>query len=477
MKRRVFAELLAGFGVLEPRERWRSAGRVLPAARCGRRGHEPRNCRRWQGRSLWGRGQALPFFRAVLLAAITSASAFGVLEASAFAATGAPLTAAPSGAGAPAVPPPAQPPGEPPPAQPPGEPPQAQPPGPGAALPASRAPLGPLPPTAAGDADAAPSDAAEPAESLPSRDDRPRRSHDAAAARSLPVLGGESGNYGRLVADEALVLPAGQELLGQLRLVTARQSLGDAPVRLTDVALFELGFNVAVNRKTAIALDVALLPKQPSFTRELGWQSAGLALRRQVRKMVIGGAVRTGALLARSGYWAGGSAFVEYRKRLNEVVHFGFVGGGNGLALGPTQHAAQSLVEASGSASLLLRNRQFVGAWASVGYAVPLWSHGPVRAATPGFDPDETPVGERIDPQPRLDLQIGASMMLADKWDLLLSYSIVDRGDLGRPATILPILDGGFDQHQITVGVSRRLDLKWRKRNTAPSMGLPLQLL
>ena len=35
--------------------------------------------------------------------------------------------------------------------------------------------------------------------------------------------------------------------------------------------------------------------------------------------------------------------------------------------------------------------------------------------------------------------------------------SIIDRGDAARPATRLPVLDGGFDQIQLSVGISRRI--------------------
>jgi len=46
----------------------------------------------------------------------------------------------------------------------------------------------------------------------------------------------------------------------------------------------------------------------------------------------------------------------------------------------------------------------------------------------------------------------------------------VDRGDLSRAQTLLPMLDGGFDQKQFILGLSRRLDLKFGgKRSRAVS--------
>jgi hypothetical protein len=59
-------------------------------------------------------------------------------------------------------------------------------------------------------------------------------------------------------------------------------------------------------------------------------------------------------------------------------------------------------------------------------------------------------------PQPRLDLDIGNAVQLADNWDLAVDLAIIDRGDLASPATRLPVLDGGFDQIQLIVAISRR---------------------
>jgi hypothetical protein len=40
-----------------------------------------------------------------------------------------------------------------------------------------------------------------------------------------------------------------------------------------------------------------------------------------------------------------------------------------------------------------------------------------------------------------------------DQWDLYVRLAVVDRGDKGRPETMLPILDGGFDQQHTTFGL------------------------
>jgi hypothetical protein len=67
-----------------------------------------------------------------------------------------------------------------------------------------------------------------------------------------------------------------------------------------------------------------------------------------------------------------------------------------------------------------------------------------------------------LDPQPRLDLDIGTAVQLSADWDLSADLVILDRGDLSNPATRLPVLDGGFDQVQFIIGVSRRIRSKAR---------------
>lgn len=84
--------------------------------------------------------------------------------------------------------------------------------------------------------------------------------------------------------------------------------------------------------------------------------------------------------------------------------------------------------------------------WVGVNYAVPFVSRPRARAADPerGY----------LDPQVRLNLEAGGSLSLhSDDWNVYASYTIVDRGELDKPETTLPILDGGFDQHQIAIGV------------------------
>jgi len=61
-----------------------------------------------------------------------------------------------------------------------------------------------------------------------------------------------------------------------------------------------------------------------------------------------------------------------------------------------------------------------------------------------------------IDPSTRLDLTIGTVYSAVRDWDLYAELTFRDRGTTMLPATTLPIVDGGFDQRQFVVGITRR---------------------
>ena len=90
--------------------------------------------------------------------------------------------------------------------------------------------------------------------------------------------------------------------------------------------------------------------------------------------------------------------------------------------------------------------------WLGVDYALPVAS-GPDR-------PSRTSA-RFMDPNVGLGLQVGGVMTpRRSNWDLFVIYSFLDRGDRDRPETTLPILDGGFDQRQLSIGVQHRFGAK-----------------
>ena len=253
----------------------------------------------------------------------------------------------------------------------------------------------------------------------------------------------------RGTAEEFLVLPDGAEVGGRLRVITADGGLGTGALNLTDLALFDVNAELAIARHYELDATISMLPKQPSETREALLQGGSLALRRDlVERTALAISGSAGPLLGMNGLAYGGAAFVTHKHRLNEIVTFALAAGATSTFIRPTTAIDHPyLVEGAGHAAVLVRIPNNVwGAWMGVSYALPAFHRG--------HDPAS---GMLLDPQPRLDLDIGNAVQLADDWDLAIDLSIIDRGDLTSPATRLPILDGGFDQIQIMVGVSRRL--------------------
>jgi hypothetical protein len=254
----------------------------------------------------------------------------------------------------------------------------------------------------------------------------------------------------RGVAEDYLVMPSGGELAAQMKFITA-DAMAGAPLKFTDLALFELAARYSVFSKLELSAQVDLLPKQPSFTDEKPWQSVGAGLRSPLGKHValsLSGA--GGHLLSHEGMWTREALAIEWKKPIEkEWLAFDVIGGVDGLGLtAPGVSDSAFLTELSATTSALFREPSgHWGAWLGIAYAVPV-QHS-------GADPT---TGMMIDPQPRLDFHAGTVLSIVKEWDLFADFAVVDRGDLANPATRLPILDGGFDQKQIMFGVIRHIE-------------------
>lgn len=253
----------------------------------------------------------------------------------------------------------------------------------------------------------------------------------------------------RGVAQDYLVMPSGGELTGTMRFVTAQPLPGGQELRFSDLALFGLSGRWAMLPRLELSANVDLLPKQPSSTDEKVWQSVGGGLRTPLGKraaLALTGA--GGHLIDHEGMWIRQALTVQWRKPISPVLTFDVAGAVDGVRLSAPGAPSAMLGEVAVSTSALFREPSgHWGAWVGIGYAVPI--------AWRGEDPT---TGLAIDPQPRLDFRIGTVLSLVKAWDLYVDYAIIDRGDLADAATRLPILDGGFDQHQVTFGVTRHFE-------------------
>jgi len=278
--------------------------------------------------------------------------------------------------------------------------------------------------------------------------DEDRAAVDEGMGSAISISGSSSR---RGVAQDYLVMPSGGELTGTMKFLTARPMLGDQELRFSDLALFGLAGRWSLFTKLELSAHVELLPKQPSSTDEKPWQSVGGGIRSPLgRRAALAITGAGGHLIDHEGMWTRETLTLEWRKPIAQVMTFDIAGAINGVSLSAPRAPSAFITEVSVATSALFREPTgHWGAWVGLGYAVPVTSRGK--------DPT---TGMAVDPQPRLDFRVGTVLSLVKEWDLYVDYAIIDRGDLEDAATRLPILDGGFDQHQVTFGVTRHIEAK-----------------
>lgn len=274
-------------------------------------------------------------------------------------------------------------------------------------------------------------------------DDEVRKPDVSRGETFVAELGSKRG-----VADNYLVLPSGGELSGQMRFLVAQPVFSDERVRFSDLALFGLGGRWSILPRLEISATVDLLAKQPSYTDEKPWQSVGVGLRTPIANHVavsLSGA--GGHLIDHSGMWTKQALAVQWRKPVMDLVRFDLTATVDSVQLTAPDAPSAVIGEVGVGANVLFRAPRVWGGWVGLGYAIPVIARG--------SDPT---TGMAVDPQPRLDLRVGTALSISQEWDLYAELAVVDRGDLSVPSTRLPIIDGGFDQQQIVLGVVRHFE-------------------
>ncbi len=247
----------------------------------------------------------------------------------------------------------------------------------------------------------------------------------------------------RTTTTHEIIMPEGWEAGGELTFLTSDGGLANKPLDFTDLAFFRLNGRVSAGDNLELAASVTLLPKQPSYTDEPIYQGAALGLRLGFCNNFafdLGG--KEGPLLGGDGWWSGLTTGVEAKTSVDQTLDFAGGLEASMTVLDPSGTAegfwlAEAIVHAE--TQLKVPNGMFAGV-VGVSYALP-FAH---RSAS------------EYDPQPRLDFHVGVIYAVVPDWDLYADYAFIDRGDLSNPATTLPILDGGFDQRQLTLGIIHR---------------------
>lgn len=237
--------------------------------------------------------------------------------------------------------------------------------------------------------------------------------------------------------------------------VTSERRVGTRSLHFTDLALLRLGARRSFADWLEVFAGAEFLPKQPVDSDASLWQGAHLGAQAEFAPgfgASLGGTV--GPLLAQEGLWWQSNAELAAKFAAAEFTRFSLHLGNAWTFLDFDDSAARAfwLAEVTSGAEVQVGDDK-ASMWVALDYDVPFAS-SPDRGT-----PD--PMYGFIDPQPRLDLEVGGALSFGPRdWAVFASYRFVDRGELEKPETMLPILDGGFDQRQAIVGVEYRFTPK-----------------
>ena len=281
---------------------------------------------------------------------------------------------------------------------------------------------------------------------------------DASAQYSVPSQASRSSDesveiaYGdsAIVQREAPSLP--WEIGASLNFVTSEESLGGKELALTDVVLLRLHTMVSLGRFELFA-GTDILPKQPSYTNEHVWQGSLAGIKTVINKNIsVWARGQGGPQLDKAGFWLGGDAAAQYRYELQDILFFESSLGAAHTQLLFEQDVGRAYFvdEIFTTVGLALRDPDHgkFGVWLNFDYYYPVF-HRPTNDK-----PDPQTLGS-LDPQPRVNVHLGALGAITDNVSLFIDYSILDRGDLEEATTTMPILNAGFDQSQIIFGFMR----------------------
>ena len=265
----------------------------------------------------------------------------------------------------------------------------------------------------------------------------------------------------RSMANDWIIPPRGWVLGSALSYATSRGGIGDHGLAFTDVAFLRLTARGVVKGRAEFYGGIDLLPKQPSFTDEPVFEGAHAGvLVRLPHHLGFDARLDEGALENGAGIYGGARAGLVGRRIVHEILAYEGALSASWTPLRFDQGERAWLAEVAATGSIVFRAPEgSAAAWVGFGFAFPIAHAG----ALPG-------VGA-LDPQVRSDVRIGAVVSLVKLWDVYAEYAVLDRGDYTAPRTMLPILDGGFDQQQLTVGIVRHFGQD-REENVPPEMNM-----
>jgi hypothetical protein len=249
-------------------------------------------------------------------------------------------------------------------------------------------------------------------------------------------------------------MPTGQiEAGGEMVFLTSDATEREPALEFTDVGLLRLRGRRALGEWGEVFVGTQLLVKQPEDWDEPIWQSAlgGLLFptgHRLATAFYAGG----GRLFGEDGWWWQFQPTLLAKPVVDKWVRFELALGHSIMLLDIEGDERRFWLEEIAAHAQAQLGEDTGAMWVGVDYALPIGS---------GPDHPDAHSDRFLDPQIRLGLQVGGVLSpKRSNWDLFVIYSVVDRGDLENPATMLPILDGGFDQRQLAIGVQHRFGVE-----------------
>jgi hypothetical protein len=259
------------------------------------------------------------------------------------------------------------------------------------------------------------------------------------------------GDIGSKVS-ERFVSPSGHvDVRGELGLITSDAVVTPTRLKLGDLALFRPSVRRSFSDELELSLTTTLLAKEPTTNHDWTWQGASLGATFEPTPgyaLVLQG--QGGPLLDGAGSAWSGAAGVGAKWSLGRDTRLGLSLGNQLTALDERGRlGTRAWIDELVLGTEAQYGRSEAAMWVGLNYAIPLAKSGNLPNAP-------TPLA--LQPSTRLDLQVGFVFRTGknDDWDLFAYYAWLDRGEASRPETRLPILDGGFDQQQVVLGVGHR---------------------
>lgn len=246
----------------------------------------------------------------------------------------------------------------------------------------------------------------------------------------------------RSYAKDWLVAPPGWTFGGEMKFITADSSLFGEGQRLqfADLAILSLATRITASKRVQLSGSLDVLAKQPDGHEESLAQGGSLGLKVATsRTVALTAGVSGGPTLGVDGLWGSAGAGVIHRSHIERFIAFQVGAGASATAVRATDMASEWQADLVGSSELVFHTPR--GEWA-------MW--GGLGLALPAVHSDG------IAPSTRLDVTVGTVFSAVRDWDIFAQFTLRDRGTTSMPGTVLPIADGGFDQKQVIVGITRR---------------------